>query len=88
MAHGREKTGFAPIGLVRRVTRSGKFGFVLFQFGDVGIGRDHAAAGGLALADLDPTTIAAVLDVRRAGASVALDALSQPIAGVSVRILD
>jgi hypothetical protein len=33
------------------------------------------------------TAIAAVLDVRRAGTLVALEAFSQPSVGVSVRIL-
>jgi hypothetical protein len=65
----------------------GQLGFVLFQFGDVGIGRDHAAVGGLAFAHSDPTTIAAALDVRVAEASVALEAFPHPSVGVSVRIL-
>src|SRR5260221_91541 len=60
---------------------------MLFQFGDVGIGRDHAAASGLALADPDPTAIAAVLDVRRAGTLVTLEAFSHPSVGASVRLL-
>src|SRR5262249_62288559 len=60
---------------------------VLFQFVDVGIGRAHTAARGLALADSDPTAIAAVLDVRLAGVSVALEAFLQPSVGASVRIL-
>src|SRR5260370_24698091 len=82
------------MGLIRRVApdlelpdQVGPVGFMLFQFGDVGIGRDHAAASGLALADPDPTAIAAVLDVRRAGTLVTLEASSHPSVGASVRLL-
>src|SRR5262249_1147730 len=60
---------------------------VLFQFGDVGIGRDHTPARGLALADSDPTAIAAALDVRFARISVALEAFLQPSVGASLSVL-
>jgi hypothetical protein len=93
--HVGEEVRFGSIGLVGGVTRHfqflyevGQLGFVLFQFGDVGIDRDHAVVGGFSLADLDPTAVAAALDVHLARGVVALEAFTQPGIAASFRVPD
>ena len=61
---------------------------MLFQFGDVCIGRNNAAGGGLALTDPDPAPVAALLEVRFAAGSVALEAFPKPGIAASLRIPD
>ena len=74
VAHVGEEARFGPVGFVGRIARGGELGFVLLHFSDVRIDRNNAAVGGLAFADLDPTAVAAALDVRfrwrRGGARV------------------
>src|SRR3989475_12665303 len=69
--HVGEEARFGPVGFVGGVARRGELGFVLFHFGDVGIDRDNAAIGGFAFADLNPTAVAAALDVHLARGVVA-----------------
>ena len=88
VAHVGEEAGFGPVGFVGRVARVGELGFVLFHFGDVGIDRNRAAVGGFALADLDPTTVAAALDVGFAGGVVAREPFRNPGIVAPFGILD
>jgi len=95
MRHVGEKARLGAVGLIRSVARDlqlldqlGQLGFVLFQFGDVCVGRNNAAVGGPAFADPDPTPVAALLHVGFAGGSVALEAFLQPGIAASFGILD
>ena len=64
-----------------------QLGLAALQFGDVGVGGDHAARCGEALAHPHPAAIGAVLHVRPGGVAVALEPLGQPGLAVA-RVLD
>src|SRR5262245_13904352 len=60
----------------------------LLQFGDVGVDRHRAAVVGLALADQDPSTVPALLDVRATRFSVTGHPFSNPFLDPTLGILD
>ena len=61
---------------------------MLFQFGNVRIDRNYAAVGGFSFADLNPTAVAAVLEVRFALGVVARESFLNPSVAASLGILD
>jgi hypothetical protein len=62
--------------------------FALLELGDVGIDRDGAAAGDLALGDQDPTAVGTPLQGRRAGIAVLRQALLDVPLGLAARLVD
>ena len=83
--HVGEKAGFRAACLLRGVARNlklmhkaGKFRFPLLEFGNVRVGGDNTAVCGPPLVDVDPTAIAAVLNVRATGGFVLGNPFRQP----------
>ena len=60
----------------------------LLELGDVGVDRDRAAAGDLALGDQDPAAVGAMLQGRRAGIAMLRQALPNVPLGVVARLVD
>ena len=88
MRHVGEEARFGSVGFVGSIARGRELGFVLFQFGDVRIDRNNTAVSGFSFADLDPTAVAAVLDMRFAGSVVARESFLNPGVASSLGILD
>src|SRR5207302_2697657 len=93
--HIGEEPRLGAIGLIRRIARDlqllnqiGQLGFVLFQFGYVCIGCDDTTVGSLALADSDPTTVTAALEVGFVGGVVTCESFLDPGVAASLGILD
>jgi hypothetical protein len=86
--HVGEEARFGSVGFVGSIARGSELGFVLFQSGDVRIDRNDTTISGFSFADLDPTAVAAALDVRFARGAVAREAFRNPRLAASLGILD
>ena len=86
--HVGEEARFGLVGDFGGIARGGKFGLALLQFGDVCIGGHDATVRGFSFADLNPSAVAAVLDMRAAGSLMLGDSFRQPGLVASIGIVD
>src|SRR5664280_1540486 len=88
MRHVGEEAGFGSIGFVGGIACGSKFCLALLQFGDVRIGGHDTPFRGFSLANLDPTAITTMLDMRTAGSFMLGDSIRQPGLVASFGIVD